>query len=233
VTCLDEIARALQGYDPQALSAQAVGEFLHRLVEPLTDTEEVDLHSALDRVLAHELISPLSVPPHDNSAMDGYAFQGAQLVSGQALELEVLGTALAGRAWQGEVGASQCVKIMTGAVMPAGLDTVLPQEFSQDAGPGRIRVPANVVLPGDNRRCCGEDLMAGQVALSAGTRLGPAALGLIASLGLTQVQVRRRPKVAYFSTGDEILQPGEQPREGAVYDSNRHTVHAMLTRLGC
>jgi molybdopterin molybdotransferase len=165
--------------------------------------------------------------------MDGYAFQGAQLLPGQALELEVLGTALAGRAWQGEVGVGQCIKIMTGAVMPAGLDTVLPQEFAQDAGPGRIRVPADVVQPGDNRRCCGEDLMAGQVALSAGTRLGPAALGLIASLGLTHVQVRRRPKVAYFSTGDEILQPGELPREGAVYDSNRHTVHAMLTRLGC
>jgi molybdopterin molybdotransferase len=233
VTGLDEIARALQGYDPQALSAQAVGEFLHRLVVPLTDTEEVDLHSALDRVLAHALISPLNVPPHDNSAMDGYAFQGAQLLSGQALELEVRGTALAGRAWQGEVGPGQCVKIMTGAVMPTGLDTVLPQEFAQDAGTGRIRVPADVVQPGDNRRCSGEDLMAGQVALSAGTRLGPAALGLIASLGLRQVQVRRRPKVAYFSTGDELLQAGEQPREGAVFDSNRHTVHAMLSRLGC
>ena len=193
----------------------------------------MDLHSALDRVLAHPLISPLSVPPHDNSAMDGYAFEGAQLVPGQDLELEVLGTALAGRAWQGVVGPGQCVKIMTGAVMPAGLDTVLPQEFSQGAGPGRIRVPADVVQAGDNRRCCGEDLMQGDVALAAGTRLGPAALGLIGSLGLTQVCVRRRPKVAYFSTGDEILQPGEPPREGAVYDSNRHTMRAMLARLGC
>jgi hypothetical protein len=97
--------------------------------------------------------------------MDGYAFQGAQLVPRQALELEVQGTALAGRAWQGEVKAGQCVKIMTGAVMPAGLDTVLPQEFAQDAGPGCIRVPADVVQPGDNRRCCGEDLMQGDVAL--------------------------------------------------------------------
>ena len=162
MTSLDEIARALEGYDPQALSAQAVGEFLHRLVQPLTDTEEVELHHALDRVLAHELISPLSVPPHDNSAMDGYAFQGAQLVPGLALELEVQGTALAGRAWQGEVKAGQCVKIMTGAVMPAGLDTVLPQEFAQDAGPGCIRVPADVVQPGDNRRCCGEEVSSGQ-----------------------------------------------------------------------
>ena len=90
---LDEIARALQGYDPQALSAQAVGEFLHHLVVPLAYTQDVDLHNALDRVLAHELISPLSVPPHDNSAMDGYAFQGAQLEPGQTLELEVLGSA--------------------------------------------------------------------------------------------------------------------------------------------
>ena len=229
---IEQIAAQLQGYDPQALSAEAVGEFLARLVAPVTQTEEVGVFDALGRVLARDLVSPISVPPHDNSAMDGFAFDGAQLASG-ALRLEVVGTALAGKAWQGEVRPGQCVKIMTGAIMPAGLDTVVPQEFTKTGADGRIEVPARLLQPGDNRRHKGEDLMEGRPALRAGERLGPAALGLIASLGIAQVEVFRRLKVAYFSTGDEILTLGEPPREGAVYDSNRYTVHGLLTRLGC
>ena len=230
---LDEIAAQLQGYDPQALSADAVGEFLQRLVEPVEQIEAIETRDALGRVLAADLVSPISVPPHDNSAMDGYAFDGAQLVASEALELEVVGTALAGKAWQGHVQAGQCVKIMTGAIMPPGLDTVVPQEFTRSGAEGRITVPAGVVRPGDNRRLKGEDLAEGRPALSAGERLGPAACGLIASLGIGRIDVRRRPKVAYFSTGDEILSLGEPPREGAVYDSNRYTVQAMLAQLGC
>jgi molybdopterin molybdotransferase len=227
-----EIAARLQGYDPQALSADAVGEFLAQLVAPVTETESVPVFDALDRVLAHDLVSPLSVPPHDNSAMDGYAFDGAQLARG-ALQLKVVGTALAGKAWQGAVAAGQCVKIMTGAIMPAGLDTVVPQEFTKPLPDGAIEIPAGLLQPGDNRRCKGEDLMQGQPALAAGERLSPAACGLIASLGVPEVEVFRRLKVAYFSTGDEILSLGESPREGAVYDSNRYTVHGLLKRLGC
>jgi molybdopterin molybdotransferase len=233
---LDQIARELQGYDPQALSAHAVLDFLERLVTPLADTESVSLFDAPGRVLAQDLISPLSVPPHDNAAMDGYAFNGAALGANAPLTLEVVGTALAGQGWRGTVGAGQCVKIMTGAIMPAGLDTVVPQEFvtRAEAQPHpRVTIPAGLLQPGDNRRHKGEDLMQGQPALRAGERLTPAACGLIASLGLPQVQVRRRLKVAYFSTGDEILSLGEAPREGAVYDSNRHTVRALLMRLGC
>jgi molybdopterin molybdotransferase len=147
-----------------------------------------------------------------------------------------VGTALAGTAWRGHVGAGECVKIMTGAVMPDGLDTVVPQEFTRATGtPGheQVQVPADLVKPGDNRRLAGEDLMAGQPALRRGARLSPAALGLVASLGLAQVRVVRRLRVAYFSTGDEILSLGDAPREGAVYDSNRYTVFGLLTRLGC
>ncbi|PRD65344.1 gephyrin-like molybdotransferase Glp [Malikia granosa] len=228
---LDQIAAELQGYDPNALPADAVDEFLSRLVEPLTQTERVGLFDALDRVLAADLIAPLNVPPHDNSAMDGYAFAGSQLRAGQDLRLRVVGTAYAGAAWQGEVGPGQCVKIMTGAVMPAGLDTVVPVEFTRSEGE-TVTLPAGCVQPGDNRRLLGEDLMAGQPALLAGSRLGPAALGLIASLGLAEVAVWRRPKVAFFSTGDEILSLGQAPREGAVYDSNRYTLFGLLTRLG-
>lgn len=226
------IAARLQGYDPQALSAEAVGEFLAHLVAPVAQTEQVGVLDALGRVLARDLVSPISVPPHDNSAMDGYAFDGAQLAA-QPLVLEVAGTALAGRAWQGEVRAGQCVKIMTGAIMPAGLDTVVPQEFTRPLADGRIEVPAGLLHAGDNRRCKGEDLMQGEPALRAGERIGPAACGLVASLGIAQVAVFRRLRVAYFSTGDEILSLGEPPREGAVYDSNRYTVHGLLARLGC
>ena len=230
---IEQIAAELQGYDPQALPAPSVLDFLARLVTPVTEVESAPVLDALGRVLAHDLVSPISVPPHDNSAMDGYAFDGAALATGEALTLEIVGTALAGKAWQGQVGPGQCVKIMTGAIMPVGLDTVVPQEFTQPAGEARIRVPAGLLRPGDNSRLRGEDLAQGQPALTAGERLGPAACGLVASLGIPEVQVRRRLKVAYFSTGDEILSLGEPTREGAVYDSNRYTVRGLLQRLGC
>ncbi|MES3000152.1 MAG: molybdopterin molybdenumtransferase MoeA, partial [Pseudomonadota bacterium] len=179
-----QIGAELQGYDPQALSADAVNDFLARLVEPVRETESVAVFDALGRVLAADLVSPISVPPHDNSAMDGFAFDSAQLRPGGTLELEVAGTALAGKAWQGMVRPGQCVKIMTGAIMPTGLDTVVPQEFTQTMPDGRIAFPAKVVQSGDNRRLKGEDLMQGGPALRAGERLGPAACGLIASLGI-------------------------------------------------
>lgn len=228
-----QIAAELQGYDPQALSAADVNTFLERLVEPVSATEDLPLFSALGRVLAQDVVSPISVPPHDNSAMDGYAFAGDQLVAGQPLTLRVVGTALAGKAWVGTVAAGECVKIMTGAIMPTGLDTVVPQEFTTAAAAdGHITIAADVLKTGDNRRFKGEDLMEGSVALAKGTLLAPAALGLVASLGLPTVTVYRRLRVAYFSTGDEILSLGEPPREGAVYDSNRYTVFGLLTRLG-
>ena len=228
-----QIAAELQGYDPQALSAERVNAFLAELVEPVTDTESLGLFEASGRVLAQDVISPISVPPHDNSAMDGFAFDGAQLQAGQPLTLRVVGTAFAGKGWTGDVGPGECLKIMTGAIMPAGLDTVVPLEFvRQHSGTELIDIPAGVVAVGDNRRLLGEDLMAGQPALRQGQTLGPAALGLLASLGLPRVSVFRRIRVAYFSTGDEILSLGQPPREGAVYDSNRYTVFGLLSRLG-
>ena len=231
---LDLIAQELAGYDPQSLPAASVNEFLSRLVEPVTEQETVGIFQALGRVLAQDVISPISVPAHDNSAMDGFAFHGVQLQSPAPLHLKVLGTALAGKAWQGQVQLGECVKIMTGAVMPAGLDTVVPQEFvTRSDAPDTIIMPAGLLQAGDNRRLLGEDLLQGQPALQQGAPLTPAALGLLASLGLHQVTVWRRLRVAYFSTGDEILSLGEMPREGAVYDSNRFTVLGLLTRLGC
>jgi len=229
---LEQIAGELAGYDPQALSADMVNNFLAKLVEPVTEVEEVGIFEALGRVLAQDVISPISVPPHDNSAMDGFAFDGAQLTADVPLSLKVIGTALAGKAWTGQVQRGECVKIMTGAIMPSSLDTVVPQELATLTG-DQITIPPNVLQAGDNRRHLGEDLMQGQPALQKGELLTPAALGLVASLGLDSVPVLRRLKVAYFSTGDEILSLGEPPREGAVYDSNRYTVFGLLTRLGC
>ena len=231
---LDDIAAALQGYDPQALSVPHVLAFLDQLVSPLSslDDHERPVPQALGYVLARDAISPVDVPPHDNSAMDGFAFDGTALVSDQALRLRVVGTALAGAAWRGSVGPDECVRIMTGAIMPAGLDTVAPQELVQVAG-DTITLPPGRLQRGDNRRLRGEDILASRAALRAGHRLTPAALGLIASLGVPTVQVKRRLRVAYFSTGNEILSLGEPAREGAVYDSNRYTVMGLLDRLGC
>ncbi|MDO8250274.1 MAG: molybdopterin molybdotransferase MoeA [Rhodoferax sp.] len=242
---LDSIAQELEGYDPQALSAATVREFLSRLVVPVASHETVGIFQALGRVLSHDVISPISVPPHDNSAMDGYAFDGAQLSAQAPLNLQVVGTALAGKAWTGVVAPGECLKIMTGAVLPRGLDTVVPQEFvtrptdasrlatGESSNTELIVIPAGLLHAGDNRRCLGEDLMQGRPALQKGEPLTPAALGLLASLGIEKIQVWRKLRVAYFSTGDEILSLGEPPREGAVYDSNRYTVWGLLTRLGC
>ena len=229
---LNEIAERLQGYDPQALSARHVNDFLAQLVQPVREQDNVPLMQAHGRILAQDVVSPISVPPHDNSAMDGYALRGSELQTDRATPFTVVGTALAGAAWQGTVNDGECVRIMTGAIMPAGLDTVAPQELVKVDG-GTVQIPPGLLQAGDNRRLLGEDLMAGQPALLAGTRIGPAACGLLASLGLPSVSVWRRPKVAYFSTGDEILSLGEAPREGAVYDSNRYTVAGMVQSLGC
>ena len=229
---LDQIAAELQGYDPQALSASDVLAFLGKLVQPVEATLDLPLFEALGRVLAEDVIAPFDVPPHDNSAMDGYAFRGQELNLGESLTLQVIGTALAGKAWQGTVATGQCVKIMTGAVLPSGLDTVVPQEFVSSKA-DVITLPAKLLKPGDNRRLRGEDLAHGKPALLKGELVTPARLGLAASLGLATLTCFRPLRVAYFSTGDEILSLGQAPREGAVYDSNRYTVFGMLSRMGC
>ena len=231
---IDQIAAELAGYDPNSLRAEKVNVFLAELVNPVADVETVTLFDGLNRVLAENIISPISVPPHDNSAMDGFAFDGAQLSTGNSLELKIIGTALAGNAWQGVFGHGECLKIMTGAIMPEGLDTVVPQEMVVlNAEKTHIMIAPKVLQQGDNRRKTGEDLQQGSPALLKGAHLTPAALGLIASLGLPTVKVYRKVRVAYFSTGDEILSLGDAPREGAVYDSNRYTVSGLLTRMGC
>jgi len=232
---LAQIAAALEGYDPQALSVPQVQAFLKQLAPLRHDgpVETLPVMAAGERILARDVVSPVDVPPHDNSAMDGFAFAGSDLSATGPTVLQCVGHALAGAAWAGPPPQTgQCLRITTGAIMPAGLDTVVAHEMVQVQG-DRITVPLGRVHTGDNRRMRGEDIAQGQAALRQGQRLTPAAWGLLASLGLPEVAVRQRLRVAYFSTGDEILSLGQVPREGAVYDSNRYTVCGLLQRMGC
>jgi molybdopterin molybdotransferase len=229
---LEQIASCVAGYDPNALSVANAQEFIRRFVPRVGAVEKLAIRSALGRVLAADVVSGIDVPSHDNSAMDGYALRGADLAADAPTALRVAGTGYAGAAYDGAVAPGECVRIMTGAVMPAGLDTVVPQEFTT-AADGVVTVPAGVVRTGDNRRLKGEDLAFGEVALAAGRILKPADIGMAASLGQAELPVWRRLRVAFFSTGDELRSIGEPLDEGCVYDSNRYTIHGMLTRLGC
>ena len=232
---LAQIAAALEGYDPQALSVPQVQAFLEQLAPLRHDgpVETLPVMAAGERILARDVVSPVDVPPHDNSAMDGFAFTGSDLSATEPTVLQCVGHALAGAAWAGPPPQTgQCLRITTGAIMPAGLDTVVAHEMVQVQG-DRITIPLGRVQTGDNRRLRGEDIAQGQAALRQGQKISPAAWGLLASLGLPEVAVRQRLRVAYFSTGDEILSLGQAPREGAVYDSNRYTVCGMLQRMGC
>ncbi|WP_322112348.1 molybdopterin molybdotransferase MoeA [Aeromonas veronii] len=193
------------------------------------DSEQQPLPEALGRVLASDIASPLAVPPFDNSAMDGYAVRLADLASGTPLIMA--GKAFAGQPYQGEWPAGHCVRIMTGAPVPAGTDAVVMQEETQADG-DRITFLAQPE-PGQNIRRAGSDIGKGACVLPAGTRLTPREMPLLASLGVATVAVRRPLKVAIFSTGDELKPVGTPLAHGDIYDSNRYGVRAMLARLGC
>jgi molybdopterin molybdotransferase len=230
---LEQIASCVAGYDPNALPVAQAQEFIARLVPRVSAVESIALRASLGRVLARDIVSAIDVPAHDNSAMDGYALRGVDLRTDADSVLRVAGTGFAGQNFSGAVPAGHCVRIMTGAVMPEGLDTVVPQEFTQSDGEQSVRIPANIVRSGDNRRLKGEDLARGSSALRAGRLLRPADLGLLASLGQAEVPVFRKLRVAFFSTGDELRSIGEPLPAGCVYDSNRYTIWGMLQRLGC
>jgi molybdopterin molybdotransferase len=221
------------GLDPHAMPVRQARQVIDGFVRPVRGVEKVALRAALGRVLAEDIISPISVPAHDNSAMDGFAFDGAGLSPDHPTRLKVIGTDFAGRPSGLHPGPGQCLRIMTGAVMPAGCDTVLAQEHAAGIEDDCVTIAPRSVRAGDNRRLAGEDLMAGRAALPAGKTVRPADLGLIASLGIAEVAVRRRLRVAFFSTGDELRSVGEPLAQGCVYDSNRYTLFGMLTRLGC
>ena len=221
-------ASCMDDYDPNSMPVDQARRHIRDYLSPVAETQPVPLRQSLDRVLAQDIVSPCNVPNHDNSAMDGYAFNADDLQAG-GTQLEIIGTAYAGNAFAGTVGKGQCVRIMTGGVMPIGTDTVIMQEKVQVTGDhiSFTDMPKRHL----NKRCAGEDLKLGQVALSAGRIMRAADLGLIASLGIGEVEVYRRLRVAFFSTGDELASIGQPLEPGQVYDSNRYTLYGMLTRL--
>ena len=214
-------------YDPSLIPVETALEKIAAAVDPIAHTEVVALREGLDRVLGADIRSPENVPNHTNSAMDGYAVRVADL---ENETLKVIGTSWAGKAFDGTISANQAVRIMTGAVIPEGADSIVIQEHVEREG-DLIRV-APGQRQGQHVRKAGEDLAAGDVALTAGRRLLASDLGLIASLGIGEVPVTRRPRVAFFSNGDELRSIGQPLAVGDVYDSNRYTLHGMLTRSG-
>jgi molybdopterin molybdotransferase len=218
-------------YDPNSMPVQKAREVIARFLNPVTATERIHVRAALGRVLAEDVVSPFNVPAHDNSAMDGYAVRFADLKNDGEVTLTVAGSAFAGVPYKGMVKSGECVRVMTGGVVPAGFDTIVMQEHVK-AEKGRAVIgPGH--RKGQNLRRAGEDLVAGHVALRRGLALRPAEIGLISSLGIGEVGVYRKLRVAFFSTGDELVSIGAVAAEGQIYDSNRYTLHGMLTRLGC
>ena len=228
MTSIEQAVSCVDGYDPDALRVDKAREAIRSCLTPVTETETVQVRASLGRVLAQDIVPAINVPGHDNSAMDGYAVRFSDLKKESTLEN--IGTALAGKPFHGKASAGQCVRVMTGAVMPEGTDTVVVQEVCKADG-DRITIPAGQ-NKGQNVRAAGEDLKAGVPVLRAGRQVRAAELGLIASLGVGELNVKRRLRVAFFSTGDELASIGTALKEGEVYDSNRYTLHGMLSRLG-
>jgi molybdopterin molybdotransferase len=224
-------ASCADDYDPNSMPVAKARAFIHQFLQPVRGTLRVPIRSALGRVLAEDLLSPVDVPSHRNSAMDGWALRGADLKADAETTLDEIGASFAGKPFGGAVGRGQCVRIMTGGVIPQGADTVVMQERAKASGKSVTFAAGQKT--GQNVREAGEDLKAGSVALQRGRIVRPAELGLIASLGIVEVAVYRPLRVAYFSTGDELKGVGSTLGEGEIYDSNRYTLHGMLTRLGC
>lgn len=212
------------------LTVEEASKSIAEQIKPLDGHKSVFIRDSLNQVLAEDILSPIDVPAHDNSAMDGYAFHSTAIKQGEMTSLQVVGIAKAGAPFPSAIGQGECVRIMTGAVMPDGCDTVIIQENIQTQG-DVITFPPGAVKSGENCRLKGEDLTKGKPALNAGKIITPADLGLLASLGVAEVKVKRKVRVAFFSTGDELRSLGQPLDAGCIYDSNRYTIYGMLSRL--
>lgn len=214
--------------DKNRLSIHDARARITALVSPLNAWQRCPLRDALNRVLHQDIISPMNVPGHNNSAMDGYAFNSADIDTGSTI-LKQVGIAYAGQPFLGEIKSGECIRIMTGAVVPPECNTIAMQELVE-VNDSAITLHSEHPK-GQHVRYAGEDLKSGDVVLSAGRRLIPSDLGLIASLGIAEINVRRRLRVAFFSTGDELRSIGDALESGQIYDSNRYTIYGMLKRL--
>ena len=220
-------------YDPDSMPVDRARALIREFLQPVTATERVHIRAALDRVLAADIASPLDVPGHDNSAMDGWAVRYADLAPSGPTTLRRVGESFAGKPFGGTVGAGETVRIFTGGVMPAGADTVVMQERATETPGGVSIAPGAVAKEGQNRRFAGEDLRRGALVFRAGQPVRPAELGMLASLGINEVTVYRKLRVAFFSTGDELRSIGQPLATGEIYDSNRYTLYGMLSRIHC
>lgn len=220
---------SMEDYDPNSMPVEQARQLIKQFLAPVTEYETIRLQHAFHRTLAADILSPMNVPPHDYSSMDGYAVRYADL-SGSSNRLKKIATAFAGHAFAGQVAAGECVRIMTGALIPAGCDSVVMQEQVKAEG-GIIEI-ASGHKRGQNIRLVGEDIVLGSVVLARGQLIGPAEMGLLASLGFNEISVYRKLKIAIFSTGDELIQPGKALAAGQIYDSNRYTLIGLLTELG-
>jgi len=213
-------------YDPNAMSVTQARQYIRQFLSPVQQTEMVAIKQAFGRILATPIISAMNVPGHNNSAMDGFAFRHAEA----ATPLNIAGTAFAGNPFTGSLPPGGCIKIMTGAVIPPDVDTVVMQEHTTTQGD--VVTLTKVPPIGANIRLTGEDIAIGQTVLSRGHQIQPADMGLLASLGIAEIQVFRRLKVAFFSTGDELVSVGKPLQTGQIYDSNRYSLWGMLQALG-
>lgn len=211
------------------LSVDKALQQIRNALTPIRGFERCSLRDAFNRIIAEDVTSPLNVPAYVNSAMDGYALNNRDIPSEGESRLQVVGTAFAGTPFEGKVESGQAVRIMTGAMVPEGADTVIMQE--QTARDGDQLTIHSGHKPGENVRQIGEDIAKGGVVLAAGKKIRGAELGLLASLGIAEVTVKRRLRVASFSTGDELCSIGETPRTGQIYDSNRYSLYGMLRAL--
>ena len=218
------------GHHSRAMSLESALEAIRGSVSAVIGNDEISPMEALGRVLAEDIRAPNDVPGHTNSAMDGYAFRHEDCAPTGKAALRIAGDSFAGHPFSGALQAGECVRIMTGAVVPDAADTVVMQEDVVQRE-GMIEL-SHMPRKGANIRLAGEDIQAGQAVLSAGRVLRPADLGMIASMGIASLKVRRRVKVAFFSTGDELRPVGEPLLTGQIHDSNRYTLHGMLCQAG-
>lgn len=215
---------------PETLTVAAARERILASASPTSGTEKLALRDALDRVVAENIISPSNVPGHTNSAMDGYAISSDDIPIDAIRKYKIIDTAYAGKPVSSSCQTGECIRIMTGAPMPAGTDTVIMQE-QVDIVDGEYACIGSGHRPGQNVRQAGEDILKGSTVFQSGKQVTPADMGILASLGIFEISVYRRPRVAFFSTGDELRSAGDSLSEGDVYDSNRYSLYGMLKKL--